>query len=88
MSILVYVISNSLKLIGEAQQGVFIYLPPSDETEIEDEQSGAVWREVGLGSHILSSLGVRRIHLLASKELIYPGISSFGLHIETIIKEE
>ncbi len=82
------VISNSLKLIGEAQQGVFIYLPPSDETEIEDEQSGAVWREVGLGSHILSSLGVRRIHLLASKELIYPGISSFGLHIETIIKEE
>ena len=82
------VISNSLKLIAEAQQGVFIYLPPSDDIEVEDEQSGAVWREVGLGSHILSSLGVRRIHLLASKELVYPGISSFGLHIETITKEE
>ena len=49
--------------------------------------SGAVWREVGVGSHILSSLGVRRIHLLASKELSYPGIGSFGLTIETIIKE-
>ncbi|MFT6433393.1 MAG: 3,4-dihydroxy 2-butanone 4-phosphate synthase/GTP cyclohydrolase II [Candidatus Azotimanducaceae bacterium] len=82
------VISNSLKLIADAPQGVFIYLPPSEETEVEDEQSGAVWREVGLGSHILSSLGVRRIHLLASKELTYPGISSFGLHIETIIKED
>jgi 3,4-dihydroxy 2-butanone 4-phosphate synthase/GTP cyclohydrolase II len=82
------VISNSLKLIADAPQGVFIYLPASEETEVEDEQSGAVWREVGLGSHILSSLGVRRIHLLASKELTYPGISSFGLHIETIIKED
>ena len=82
------VISTSLRLISEADQGVFIYLPPSEEVEIEDEQSGAVWREVGLGSHILSSLGVRRIHLLASKELTYPGIASFGLQIETIIKEE
>jgi len=65
---------------------VFIYLPPEDGVA-EDEQTGAVWREIGLGSHILSSLGVGRIHLLASKELSYPGIGSFGLTIETIIKE-
>jgi 3,4-dihydroxy 2-butanone 4-phosphate synthase/GTP cyclohydrolase II len=82
------VISRSLQLIAAAEQGVFIYLPPADETEIEDEQSGAVWREVGVGSHILASLGVRRIHLLASKELTYPGIKSFGLSIESIIKED
>lgn len=81
------VISRSLKLIAEADQGVFIYLPSSDEKPAEDEQSGAVWREVGLGSHILASLGVKRIHLLANKELSYPGISSFGLVIESIVKE-
>lgn len=80
------VISRSLQLIGEAPQGVFIYLPPEQGAGI-DEMNGAVWREVGVGSHILAALGVRRIHLLASKELSYPGIGSFGLTIETIIKE-
>ncbi len=81
------VISRSLKLIAEADQGVFIYLAPGAETPWEDEQTGSVWREVGLGSQILKMLGVRRIHLLASKELTYPGISSFGLTIESVIKE-
>ena len=81
------VISRSLNLIAEADQGVFIYLAPGEETPYEDEQSGSVWREVGLGSQILETLGVRRIHLLASKELTYPGISSFGLRIESVIKE-
>ncbi len=79
------VISRSLSRIAQAEQGVFIYLPP-DEDEI-DEESGVVWREVGLGSHILNALGVRRIHLLASKELVYPGISSFGLDIEKVVTE-
>lgn len=81
------VISRSLKLIAEAEQGVFIYLAPGAETPHQDEQTGSVWREVGLGSQILKTLGVRRIHLLASKELTYPGISSFGLGIESVIKE-
>ena len=81
------VISRSMRLIAEAEQGVFIYLPPDDDSQ-EDEQSGAVWREVGVGSHILSALGVSRIHLLASKELSYPGIGSFGLSIESIVKED
>jgi 3,4-dihydroxy 2-butanone 4-phosphate synthase/GTP cyclohydrolase II len=83
------VINRSLRMIGEAEQGVFIYLPPDDDRDSPiDEQTGAVWREVGLGSHILSSLGVERIHLLASHEFSYPGIASFGLSIETIIKED
>lgn len=81
------VINRSLNLIAEAEQGVFIYLAPGGETPYEDEQSGSVWREVGLGSQILKTLGVQRIHLLASKELTYPGISSFGLKIESVIKE-
>ena len=81
------VISRSLNLIAEADQGVFIYLAPGSEATHEDEQSGSVWREVGLGSQILKTLGVKRIHLLASKELSYPGISSFGLRIESVIKE-
>ena len=81
------VINRSLNLIAEAEQGVFIYLAPGGEVPYEDEQSGAVWREVGLGSQILKTLGVQRINLLASKELSYPGISSFGLKIESVIKE-
>ncbi|MEX2488086.1 MAG: 3,4-dihydroxy-2-butanone-4-phosphate synthase [Pseudomonadales bacterium] len=81
------VINRSLNLIAEAEQGVFIYLAPGSETPTADEQAGSVWREVGLGSQILNMLGVRRIHLLASKELTYPGISSFGLSIESVIKE-
>ncbi len=81
------VVNRSMEIIAQADQGVFIYLPPGDEFTAEDEQQGAVWREVGLGSYILSSLSVRRIHLLASRELSFPGIASFGLTIETIIKE-
>ncbi len=81
------IISHTLELIGESAQGVFIYLPPQ-EGAAEEETTGAVWREVGVGSHILSYLGVRRIHLLASKELTYPGISSFGLSIEKMITED
>lgn len=81
------VISRSLSLIADSKQGVFIYLAAGVETPYEDEQSGSVWREVGLGSQILKTLGVQRIHLLASKELSYPGISSFGLKIESVIKE-
>ena len=78
---------RSLKMITEAPQGVFIYLPAGNQMAREDELGGAVWREVGLGSYILSSLGVRRIHLLASRELSFPGVASFGLSIETVIKE-
>lgn len=82
------VIHRALQLIAEAQQGVFIYLPPDQGQQLpKEEQTGDIWREVGVGSHILSSLGVRKIHLLASKELSFPGISSFGLEVETIIKE-
>ncbi len=76
------IVSRSLEMISEAPQGVFIYLPPGVEPR-EDEQRGDVWREVGLGSYILSSLGVCRIHLLDSRELTCPGIASFGLSIET-----
>ena len=81
------VVHRSLQIIADADQGVFIYLPPGDEAGAEDEQQGAVWREIGLGSYILSSLGVQRIHLLASREMSFPGIASFGLTIETVIKE-
>lgn len=80
------VINRTITMIARAPQGVFIYLTPGSQAE-HDEQTGAVWREVGLGSHVLSSLGVNRIQLLASKELTYPGIESFGLSIDTVIKE-
>jgi 3,4-dihydroxy 2-butanone 4-phosphate synthase/GTP cyclohydrolase II len=82
------VISRSLEHIIRAPQGVFIYLPAAGALPGDDEETtGAVWREVGLGSYVLHALGVRRIHLLASRELSFPGIGSFGLSIETVIKE-
>lgn len=80
------VISRSLEMIASAPQGVFIYLPAAG-SEADDDSAGAVWREVGLGSYVLNALGVRRIHLLASRELTFPGVASFGLTIETVIKE-
>ncbi len=80
------VIFRSLEHIARAEQGVFIYLPAAASAQ-EEETTGAVWREVGLGSYVLNALGVRRIHLLASRELSFPGIASFGLTIETVIKE-
>lgn len=79
------VISRSLELLLAAPRSVFIYFASSGEDD--EETQGAVWREVGLGSWILNALGVRRIHLLASRELSFPGIESFGLTIETVIKE-
>lgn len=79
------VISRSIELIARAPQGVFIYLPAAASED--EDAAGAVWREVGLGSYVLNALGVRRIHLLASRELQFPGIASFGLTIETVIKE-
>lgn len=79
------VISRSLELLLSAPQGVFLYFASAGAQD--DESKGAEWREVGLGSWILSALGVTRIHLLASRELAFPGIASFGLSIETVIKE-
>ena len=79
------VISRSLELLLAAPRSVFIYFASAGAED--EETQGAVWREVGLGSWILNALGVRRIHLLASRELSFPGIASFGLSIETVIKE-
>lgn len=78
-------ISRSLELLLKAPQAVLIYLAAAGSED--DETTGAVWREVGLGSWVLNALGVRRMHLLASRELSFPGIASFGLTIETVIKE-
>lgn len=79
------VISRSLELLLSAPQAVFLYFASAGAED--DETRGAEWREVGLGSWVLSAIGVRRIHLLASRELSFPGIASFGLSIETVIKE-
>ena len=79
------VISRSLELLLAAPRSVFIYFASAGAED--DETQGAVWREVGIGSWILNALDVRRIHLLASRELSFPGIESFGLTIETVIKD-
>ncbi len=80
-------VHRTLELLAEAPAGVLVYLPPDPPGGEGTEPGGSVWRRVGLGSAVLSSLGVGRIHLLASKELSFPGIASFGLRIESLVKE-
>lgn len=78
-------VHRTLQLLTEAAAGVLVYLPPDPDGAGGAE--GSIWRRVGLGSAVLSSLGVGRIHLLASRELSFPGIASFGLQIESLVKE-
>ncbi|MCC5888677.1 MAG: 3,4-dihydroxy-2-butanone-4-phosphate synthase [Gammaproteobacteria bacterium] len=80
-------VHRTLELLTESAAGVLVYLPPDPPAADASGMGGSVWRRVGLGSAVLSSLGVGRIDLLASKELSFPGIASFGLRIESLVKE-
>ncbi len=47
------------------------------ETPVVNSQS----RQVGLGSQILSDLGIRKMRLLSSSSQLYHSLSGFGLEI-------
>jgi 3,4-dihydroxy 2-butanone 4-phosphate synthase / GTP cyclohydrolase II len=82
----------SLKRIQKLGGGVFIYLRsgfvgvPMDSLtnpDLSKESSRrASWLEIGVGAQILRDLGLRRIRLIAGREVDYVGITGFGLALE------
>jgi 3,4-dihydroxy 2-butanone 4-phosphate synthase/GTP cyclohydrolase II len=44
-------------------------------------RSGRILRDIGLGSQILSDLGIRRIHLLSNTPMHFPALKGFDLEI-------
>ena len=80
-----------------AERGVLVYLRESSSGVVrgterrlelaEREAHGEAarreeeWLEIGLGAQILRHLGIRSIHLLASRERHYVGLEGFGITI-------
>lgn len=71
--------------------GVLIYLRSGFEgvpqqrlnEETKDDERRAEWLEIGVGAQILRDIGLRRIRLIAGREVDYVGISGFGLTLES-----
>ncbi|MCB0339461.1 MAG: 3,4-dihydroxy-2-butanone-4-phosphate synthase [Bdellovibrionales bacterium] len=88
------VIQSCLKAIGESQSGVFVYLrrPESGHLSRQVDSSlapqgprpAAMMREYGLGAQILRDLGVRKINLLAGRQLKMVGLPTFGIEIVSL----
>ncbi|WP_029041973.1 3,4-dihydroxy-2-butanone-4-phosphate synthase [Cucumibacter marinus] len=88
-------LDGALKEIAEAGRGVLVYLRegtagvsehgdnarPAYEGHDSAKAREEEWREIGLGAQILKDVGVRRIHLLASRSRHYVGLSGFGIEI-------
>ena len=71
--------------------GVLIYLRSGFEgvpqqrlnEETKEAERRAEWLEIGVGAQILRDIGLRRIRLIAGREVDYVGISGFGLTLES-----
>jgi 3,4-dihydroxy 2-butanone 4-phosphate synthase/GTP cyclohydrolase II len=67
--------------ISREGRGVLVYLRRPGSTRPEPEQGSLSDREVGVGAHILVSLGVKEMRLLSRQEKKYIGLGGFGLDI-------
>jgi len=84
-------IQASLRQIGGAAQGVFLYLRRSTKGCLKDQIMSVAkpesprptlkLREYGIGAQILYDLGVRRIKLLTNTGADMAGLKAFGLEI-------
>ncbi len=82
----------SMRRIRELGGGVLIYLRTGftgvpldalDATTRSRESARAdQWLEIGIGAQILRDLGVRRIRILAGREMDYIGLEGFGLQLD------
>ena len=82
----------ALQRIKSHGSGVFIYLRsgfsgvPLDHLYAESNNSeikrANQWLEIGVGAQILRELGVKKIKLLAGREIDYVGLEGFGLELE------
>jgi 3,4-dihydroxy 2-butanone 4-phosphate synthase / GTP cyclohydrolase II len=82
----------SLQRLEVLGQGVFIYLRsgfvgvPLDtltnpEPQSKESERKTEWLEIGVGAQILRDLGVKRIRILAAREVEYVGLQGFGLDL-------
>jgi 3,4-dihydroxy 2-butanone 4-phosphate synthase / GTP cyclohydrolase II len=82
----------SLQRLRALGHGVFIYLRsgfvgvPLDtltnpEAQSKENERKSEWLEIGVGAQILRDLGVKRIRILAAREVEYVGIQGFGLDL-------
>jgi 3,4-dihydroxy 2-butanone 4-phosphate synthase/GTP cyclohydrolase II len=82
----------SLDRIRDLGGGVLIYLRSgfvgvpleSLVDQSREESRRAEWLEIGVGAQILRDLGLRRIRLIAGREVDYVGVSGFGLTLESV----
>lgn len=87
-------IAKAMKAISEAERGVIVLIRDLAPTSVSDwikrratpdseqRESGRRQVEIGVGSQILSSLGVRDMTLLTNSPAhIYVGLDAFGLRI-------
>jgi 3,4-dihydroxy 2-butanone 4-phosphate synthase/GTP cyclohydrolase II len=70
---------RAMDIIAKEGRGVLVYIrrprtAPADPAALSD-------REVGVGAHILVSLGVKEMRLLSRQEKKYIGLGGFGLDI-------
>ena len=83
-------INHALKKLGELGGGVFIYLRsgfvgvPLEALDSREDERRAEWLEIGIGAQILRDLDVRRIRLIAGREVDYKGVEGFGLTLESV----
>ncbi|MEM7220262.1 MAG: 3,4-dihydroxy-2-butanone-4-phosphate synthase [Pseudomonadota bacterium] len=80
------------KIAGEGR-GVFIYLRSgfvgvpmqalkASEASTKEAERHSNWLEVGVGAQILRDIGVKRLRLIAGREVGYVGVEGFGLTLE------
>lgn len=85
-------ITESLKLIDNKGSGIFLYINQSKQASLSEElrkyksekksqQMDLALRENGIGSQILSQLGVKLIELISNSTNEYLGLEAFDLKI-------
>jgi 3,4-dihydroxy 2-butanone 4-phosphate synthase/GTP cyclohydrolase II len=74
-------VNEAMDIISREGRGVLVYLRrPGTNPEIPP-QAPLSDRDVGVGAHILVSLGVKEMRLLSRQEKKYIGLRGFGLDI-------
>jgi 3,4-dihydroxy 2-butanone 4-phosphate synthase/GTP cyclohydrolase II len=72
---------GAMDAIAREGRGVLVYLRRPRTAPVEPVPGSLSDREVGVGAHILVSLGVKEMRLLSRQEKKYIGLGGFGLDI-------
>lgn len=89
-------LNHALEMINQAESGVFLYLRKEGASSLlagtlqnQNHTTKMDPRDHGIGAQILHKLGVKRIHLMASKMTTkVVGLKGFGLEIEKVVTPE